>query len=111
LLFLQSALFCSSPSSYEFSTVSRKSPGAARGTTCDSATLDTEFTGFSALSIEEQEYVTTVFYHHPQQFRILNAPSDAPRRAALSFVVDTIEELRCVEATLCPDEVEMEAEQ
>lgn len=50
------------------------------------------------LSVDEQEHVTTVFYRHPQQFRILNVTSCDPRQAELSFVVDTVEDLRRLES-------------
>ena len=50
-----------------------------------------------ALSAEEQEHVTAVFYRHPQQFRILNVTSGDPRQAGLSYVVDTLEDLQRLE--------------
>lgn len=50
------------------------------------------------LSAEEQEHVTAVFYQHPQRFRILNVTSGDPRQARLSYAVDTLEDLRRLEA-------------
>lgn len=46
---------------------------------------------------DEREHVTAVFYHYPQRFRILNLTSDDPRQADLSLVVDTVDDLRCLE--------------
>jgi spore coat polysaccharide biosynthesis protein SpsF (cytidylyltransferase family) len=51
------------------------------------------------LSAAEREHVTAVFYHHPQQFRILNVTSGDLRRAELSYVVDTIDDWRRLETT------------
>jgi spore coat polysaccharide biosynthesis protein SpsF len=51
-----------------------------------------------ALSAEEQEHVTAVFYRHPQRFRILNVTSGDPRQAGLSYAVDTLEDLQRLEA-------------
>ena len=50
-----------------------------------------------ALSAEEQEHVTTVFYRHPQRFRILNVTSGDSRQAELSYAVDTLEDLQRLE--------------
>lgn len=47
-----------------------------------------------ALCDEEKEHVTTVFYRHPEQFRILNVTSSDMRQAQLSYVVDTVDDLR-----------------
>jgi len=52
-----------------------------------------------ALSAEEREHVTAVFYHHPERFRILNVTSSDLRRAALSYVVDTVDDWRRLETT------------
>jgi spore coat polysaccharide biosynthesis protein SpsF len=54
----------------------------------------------STFSAEEQEHVTKVFYNHPRAFRILNVASTDPRQADMSFVVDTIADLRRLESTL-----------
>jgi spore coat polysaccharide biosynthesis protein SpsF len=59
------------------------------------ATLDP-----SAFSTEEQEHVTKVFYNHPHAFRILNVASADPRQAELSFVIDTVADLRRLASTL-----------
>ncbi|MGE0680705.1 MAG: NTP transferase domain-containing protein [Candidatus Binatia bacterium] len=57
------------------------------------ATLDVD-----ALSAEEKEHVTAVFYRRPQRFRILNVTSGDPRQAGLSYAVDTLEDLKRLEA-------------
>jgi spore coat polysaccharide biosynthesis protein SpsF len=49
------------------------------------------------LSVDEREHVTLVFYQQPQRFRILNVASRDPRQADLSFVVDTMDDLRRLE--------------
>lgn len=51
-----------------------------------------------ALSAEEKEHVTAVFYRHPQRFRILNITSGDPRQAGLNYAVDTLEDLQRLEA-------------
>lgn len=51
-----------------------------------------------ALSAEEKEHVTAVFYRQPQRFRILNVASGDPRQAGLSYAVDTLEDLQRLEA-------------
>ena len=50
-----------------------------------------------ALSDEEKEHVTAVFYRNPERFRILNVTSGDPRQANISYVVDTPEDLRRLE--------------
>jgi spore coat polysaccharide biosynthesis protein SpsF (cytidylyltransferase family) len=51
------------------------------------------------LSAEEQEHLTKVYYNHPGRFRIVNIPSGDPSRATINYCVDTLEDLRRLEAT------------
>jgi len=50
------------------------------------------------LTQPELEHVTSVFYNHPEKFRILNIDSGNPKLAELNLCVDTIEDLRRLEA-------------
>lgn len=50
-----------------------------------------------ALTDDDREHVTAYYYRHPDEFRIVNVFSDAPERAALSFAVDTLDDLRRLE--------------
>jgi spore coat polysaccharide biosynthesis protein SpsF len=52
-----------------------------------------------ALSPEEQEHVTAVFYNRPHAFRLVNVSSHDPRQAGTSLAVDTLEDLHRLEAT------------
>ena len=47
-----------------------------------------------SLSGEEQEHPTQVFYRNPERFRIHNCVGADPEWPRLSYVVDTIEDLR-----------------
>jgi spore coat polysaccharide biosynthesis protein SpsF (cytidylyltransferase family) len=51
-----------------------------------------------ALTPSEQEHVTQVFYAHPARYRIANVESRDPRLADLSTAVDSIDDLRRLEA-------------
>lgn len=51
----------------------------------------------SELTAEDHEHVTPFFYRHPERFRIVNVGSTDPAPAALSFVVDTVEDLARLE--------------
>jgi len=51
-----------------------------------------------SLHEEEKEHVTTVFYRHPERFQILNITSGDPRQADISYVVDTVDDLRRLES-------------
>jgi spore coat polysaccharide biosynthesis protein SpsF len=52
------------------------------------------------LSAEEREHATLAFYRAPGRYRILNVLSRDPKLAHQSFTVDTIEDLRVVEALI-----------
>ncbi len=52
----------------------------------------------STLDARACEHVTTVYYEHPERFRILNVTSPDPSRAALNLCVDTVDDLRRLEA-------------
>jgi spore coat polysaccharide biosynthesis protein SpsF len=64
----------------------------------------------AALTEEEREHVTLVFYRHPERFRMRNVASRDPRLASQHFAVDTREELRMVEAMLASGQVPAFAE-
>ncbi len=49
-----------------------------------------------SLSPQEQEHLTTVFYNHPQNFRIVNIESRNPGLAAINFSLDTPEDLSSI---------------
>ncbi len=52
----------------------------------------------AALSVEEQEHLTQVFYRHPQRYRIRNIAASDAALAGQSHVVDTLDDLRALEA-------------
>jgi spore coat polysaccharide biosynthesis protein SpsF (cytidylyltransferase family) len=52
----------------------------------------------ASLDGEEQEHPTQVFYRNPQKFRIRNVSGSNPEWPGLSFVVDTLDDLRRLEA-------------
>jgi spore coat polysaccharide biosynthesis protein SpsF len=64
----------------------------------------------AALTAEEREHVTLVFYRHPERFRVRNVASRDPRLASQHLAVDTREELREVEAMLASGQVPAFAE-
>ena len=66
----------------------------------------TTFEGINAagLSAEEREHVTKVYYHHPERFKIVNLESGNPALAELSYVVDTLEDLRRLEQEAADEE-------
>ena len=51
-----------------------------------------------ALSAEEREHVTKVYYNHPDQFRIVNVESGDSSLSRLNFCVDTPEDLSRLDA-------------
>lgn len=53
--------------------------------------------GPATLSAEEQEHVTSVLYHHPERFRIVNVESGDPALAHMRLAVDTVEDLQRLE--------------
>jgi len=53
-----------------------------------------------ALSAEEREHATLVFYRNPEKFRIENVVGQDPAWSNLSYTVDSIENLRAVETIL-----------
>jgi spore coat polysaccharide biosynthesis protein SpsF (cytidylyltransferase family) len=55
------------------------------------------------LSPDEQEHVTQVYYHHPDQFRIVNVDSGDPSLSRLNYCVDTPEDLGRLEAQLAQE--------
>jgi spore coat polysaccharide biosynthesis protein SpsF (cytidylyltransferase family) len=57
------------------------------------------------LDANEQEHVTLTYYNHPERFRILNISSGNPNAANQSMVVDTLEDLRRLEASPQGDQV------
>lgn len=59
------------------------------------AALDPE-----ALTPEEREHATLVFYRNPGKFRIENIVAKDPAWSTLSYTVDSIEDLRAVEKVL-----------
>lgn len=58
----------------------------------------------SRLSPEDREHVTPFFYNHPNEFRILNLPGSPPVDPEPGYAVDTIEDLRRLEAGGSPPE-------
>jgi spore coat polysaccharide biosynthesis protein SpsF (cytidylyltransferase family) len=64
----------------------------------------------AALTADEREHATLVFYRHPERFRVLNVASRDPRLASQHLAVDTLEELRRVEAMLASGQVPAFAE-
>lgn len=64
----------------------------------------------AALTAEEREHVTLAFYRHPERFRVCNVASRDPQLASQHLAVDTLEELRMVEAMLASGQVPAFAE-
>jgi spore coat polysaccharide biosynthesis protein SpsF (cytidylyltransferase family) len=54
----------------------------------------------AALSAEEREHVTLVFYRAPERYRIRSVVSRHPDLARQPLTVDTPEDLRAVEALI-----------
>jgi spore coat polysaccharide biosynthesis protein SpsF len=52
-----------------------------------------------ALTDHDREHVTPCFYRHPERFGIVNVSSGSPRLAALSFAIDSPEDLHRLEAS------------
>ena len=52
----------------------------------------------SDLTQDEQEHVTLYFYKHPERFRIENLSSGQPELAETNLCVDTLDDLRRLEA-------------
>ncbi len=50
------------------------------------------------LTAEDREHVTKIYYSHADEFRILNLENMDANYAKLNFVVDTLDDLRRVEA-------------
>jgi len=50
-----------------------------------------------ALTAEQQEHLTKVYYDHPERFAIINVSSGDPSLAGVNYCVDTIEDLRRLE--------------
>jgi spore coat polysaccharide biosynthesis protein SpsF (cytidylyltransferase family) len=50
------------------------------------------------LSPEQKEHLTRFYYDNPGSFRILNLESDEPDLATTNLSVDTVEDLRRIEA-------------
>jgi spore coat polysaccharide biosynthesis protein SpsF len=59
------------------------------------ATLDSR-----AMTPDEREHLTQVFYRNPQRFRIINITAPDAALAGASHVVDTLEDLRAIEQLL-----------
>lgn len=55
-----------------------------------------------AMTRDDQEHVTQFFYRNPGRFQILNVESGDPSLAALSFAVDTLDDLHRLEAAADP---------
>jgi spore coat polysaccharide biosynthesis protein SpsF len=53
--------------------------------------------GQAALTDEEREHLTKVYYNHPDRFRIVNIESGEPGLAERSYAVDTLDDLRRLE--------------
>lgn len=51
----------------------------------------------ACLPHDEQEHPTQVFYRNPQKFRVRNVAGSDPQWPSLSFVVDTLDDLRRLE--------------
>lgn len=64
----------------------------------------------AALTAEEREHVTLVFYNHPDRYRLRNVASRDPRLAMQHLAVDTREELTAVEALIASGRVPAFAE-
>ena len=65
------------------------------------------FAGIDAgsLSASEREHVTLVFYQNPARYRIHNVVSRDPQLARRSLAVDSVEDLRAVEALIVSQSV------
>jgi len=50
------------------------------------------------LSADHREHVTQYYYQHPEEFRIASLHSNRPELADLNFSIDTVEDLRRLEA-------------
>lgn len=50
------------------------------------------------LTAEDREHVTPYFYRHPERFVIASVTSSDPGLAALSYAVDTVDDLRRLES-------------
>jgi spore coat polysaccharide biosynthesis protein SpsF (cytidylyltransferase family) len=57
------------------------------------------------LTAEEQEHVTKYYYNNPDRLRILNMDSGNAELGEMSFVTDTIEDLRRLEGMAIDDDV------
>ncbi len=57
------------------------------------------------LTAEEQEHVTQYYYNNPDRFRIWNLASGNAELEKMSFVIDTIEDLRRLEGMAIDDDV------
>lgn len=64
----------------------------------------------TALTEEEREHVTQVFYNHPERYRLRNVASRDPQLAKQHFAVDTREELMAVEELIASGRVPAFAE-
>ncbi len=64
----------------------------------------------AALTAEEREHVTLVFYNYPDRYRVHNVASRDPLLARQHLAVDTREELQAVEALLASGHVPAFAE-
>jgi spore coat polysaccharide biosynthesis protein SpsF len=64
----------------------------------------------AALTDEEREHVTLVFYNHPDRYRLRNVASRDPQLAKQHLAVDTREELIAVEALIASGRVPAFAE-
>jgi spore coat polysaccharide biosynthesis protein SpsF len=58
-----------------------------------------------ALAPEEREHVTQYYYRHSKQFSILNLRAAVPATQEERFVVDTLDDLRRLEAIIAGDSV------
>lgn len=54
----------------------------------------------AGLALEEAEHVTPVYYRNPDHYRILNIESGDPTLAATSLAVDTLNDLKRLEALI-----------
>ena len=52
----------------------------------------------SRLADDEKEHPTQVFYRNPQTYRVRNITGSDPQWPGLSFVVDTLDDLRRLES-------------
>lgn len=52
------------------------------------------------LDAQQKEHLTKIYYDHPDRFRIVNVAADRPCDTSRSFVVDTLEDLRRLEASV-----------